>query len=405
MSIRGHRVAEQSALGHSALGHSAAPPGTAAASSGEWLKPLPGHWIEAARALLSHQAQLVRVTVVALRGSAPREAGASMLVGTQGTVGTIGGGQLEWRASELARELLEDPGAAPLLLLDLILGPDLGQCCGGRVELWLERLTRADLLWLSDAARRLRTEENLALATDFRAGAASHRLLRSPPRAARLQLVRHGDAFRLIETLHRPRPAVWIFGAGHVGQALVRLLAQLALFEIAWIDSRAELLPGDVPVEVSTRVSDSPALLAASAPPATRFVVMTHDHALDYQLCRVILEREDAFWLGLIGSASKSARFRSRLLREGLSAATVSRLHCPIGVPGISSKLPAAIAIAIAAQLLQQSAAADSAVPVGALPAGALAGGAPGRAPPVSTAQRCAAAGDCGGCDSVRESP
>jgi xanthine dehydrogenase accessory factor len=323
------------------------------------LKPLPGHWIEAARAHLSQHAQLVRVTVVALRGSAPREAGASMLVGTQGTVGTIGGGQLEWRASELARELLEDPGAAPLLLLDLILGPDLGQCCGGRVELWLERLTRADLLWLSDAARRLRTEEDLALATDFRAGAASHRLMRSPPGAARLQLIRHGDAFRLIETLHRPRPAVWIFGAGHVGQALVRLLAQLALFEITWIDSRAELLPGSLPEGVRPQACADPAQLAICAPAGTRFVVLTHDHALDYELCRVILARTNSYWLGLIGSASKSARFKSRLLREGLNRDTVSKLVCPIGVPGISSKLPGAIAVAIAAQLLQQRAAVE----------------------------------------------
>jgi xanthine dehydrogenase accessory factor len=352
------------------------------------LQPLPGHWTEAARAQLSHQAQLVRVTVVALRGSAPREPGASMLVGAHGTQGTIGGGQLEWRASELARELLENTAAAPLRLMDLILGPDLGQCCGGRVELWLERLTRADLLWLTDAARRGRTDEDIALATDFRAGAASHRLLRSSPGAARLQMVRHGDAFRLLETLHRPRPALWIFGAGHVGQALVRLLSELALFEITWIDSRAELLPGSVQGEISMRVSDSPAQLAASAPPATRFVVMTHDHGLDYQLCRVILEREDACWLGLIGSVSKSARFRSRLLREGMSAANVSRLHCPIGVPGISSKLPAAIAIAIAAQLLQQRGAEDVPLPAGASPAG--------------TATACA--GDCSSCGAPHES-
>jgi xanthine dehydrogenase accessory factor len=369
-------------------GHSAPPPALAASASGAWLQPLPGHWIEAARTQLSHQAQLVRVTVVALRGSAPREPGASMLVGPQGTVGTIGGGQLEWRASALAHELLDDPAGEPVRLVDLILGPDLGQCCGGRVELWLERLTRADLLWLGDAARRLRSDGPLALATDWRAGAAAHRLLPSPPGAARLQLLRRGaGAFRLLETLHRAQPALWIFGAGHVGQALVRLLAELALFDITWIDPRAGLLPGGLG-EVSIRVSDSPAALAAGAPPDTRFVVMTHDHALDFELCRVILQREDAFWLGLIGSASKSARFRSRLLRAGMSAARVSQLHCPIGVAGIPSKLPAAIAIAIAAQLLQHSAAADSAVAAAAPPA---------------AVQPCAAAGECSGCGASRE--
>jgi xanthine dehydrogenase accessory factor len=141
--------------------------------------------------------------------------------------------------------------------------------------------------------------------------------------------------------------------------------------------------------EVSVRVSDSPALLAAGAPPNTRFVVMTHDHALDYELCRVILERKDDFWLGLIGSASKSARFRSRLLRDGMSAARVSQLHCPIGIAGIPSKLPAAIAIAIAAQLLQQSASADTALGAAALGAGAT--------------QPCAATGECSGCGAPRE--
>ena len=105
---------------------------------GPWLVPLSGHWIDAASSHLSHHVSLVRVTVAALRGSAPREAGASMLVDAVGTVGTIGGGRLEWHAVALARELLRDPRAAPVRVADLILGPELGQCCGGRVELWLE---------------------------------------------------------------------------------------------------------------------------------------------------------------------------------------------------------------------------------------------------------------------------
>jgi xanthine dehydrogenase accessory factor len=159
----------------------------------------------------------------------------------------------------------------------------------------------------------------------------------------------------LFEAPRPRRPDLWIFGAGHVGQALVRLMAELALFEITWIDSRTELLPRSLPEGVVPQICADPAELAVCAPAGTRFVVMTHDHALDYELCRVILARVNLSWLGLIGSASKSARFRSRLLRGGLSRETVSRLICPIGVPGISSKLPGAIAIAIAAQLLQRS--------------------------------------------------
>lgn len=330
-----------------------------------WLVPLQGHWIDAARTHLSHHATLVRVTVTALRGSAPREAGASMLVTAAGTVGTIGGGRLEWHTVTLARELLRDARAAAVRLADLILGPDLGQCCGGRIELWLERLTRSDVQWLDDAARRLRVEPGAAIASELVDGVVTHRLLRRSFRATAAVELEHGPRGRVtLFELPRPRrPDLWIFGAGHVGQALVRLLAELALFEITWIDSRAELLPESLPEGVTPQACAEPAELAVCAPTGTRFVVMTHDHGLDYELCRAILTRPDSAWLGLIGSASKSARFKSRLLREGLNRETVSRLTCPIGVPGISSKLPGAIAIAIAAQLLQQQVAAEPSVP------------------------------------------
>ena len=361
-------------------------PGSLRPAGGDWLAPLAGHWTEAARSHLSRHAQLVRVTVVALRGSAPREPGASMLVDPEGTVGTIGGGQLEWRATVLAREQLHDPRAAPVRLVDLVLGPDLGQCCGGRVELWLERLTREDTRWLAEAAQKLRAGRPSTIATDFKHGAVTHRVLPSLPGTHRVRLMRGaGEDLTLLEMLHRTRPPLYIFGAGHVGQALVRLLADLAMFEITWIDPRAEMLPGGLPAEVRAVVHDAPAQLASAAPPGTRFVVMTHDHALDYELCRAILQRQEAFWLGLIGSASKSARFRSRLLREGLPAASVSQLQCPIGVPGINSKLPAALAISIAAQLLQTGAA-------GALSAGNAAGKAEG----------CAPTGACSACGERR---
>jgi xanthine dehydrogenase accessory factor len=335
-------------------------PGIASRTTGAWLRPLSGHWIEAARADLSENAVLVRVTVTALRGSAPREPGASMLVDALGTLGTIGGGRLEWHATTLARELLRDPRAAPVRTADLVLGPELGQCCGGRVELWLERLTHRDLPWLNDAARRMREERgraasNLCLSSKFADGAVIHRLHNSFAGPTPVDMKRGaGECLTLLEALRPRRPNLWIFGAGHVGQALVRLLAELALFEITWIDPRAELLPAYLPEGVTPASCANPTTLVAAAPAGTRFVVMTHDHALDYDLCRVILARDEASWLGLIGSVSKSARFRSRLLRDGLERETVSKLTSPIGVPGISSKLPAAIAIAIAAQLLQQ---------------------------------------------------
>jgi xanthine dehydrogenase accessory factor len=356
------------------------------APKSECLVPLTAHWVEAACASLARHRAVARVMVAALRGSAPREAGACMLVDLHTTRGTIGGGRLEWQATRAARELLRDPGAAPVRTLDLILGPALRQCCGGRVELWLERLTRDDLPWLRDAAARLRARESIALATEMSGGAhvgggahtgggdvrggtgassaiVRHRVLSSTPATRGVHLRRtSAGRITLLEDLYSPRPPLWIYGAGHVGQALVRVLAEVALFDITWIDSRAELLPAgmadgvgaDLARAATARVCAAPADSVADAAAGTRFVVLTHDHALDYELCRRILERGDSAGLGLIGSASKAARFRSRLRRDGISREALAGLNCPIGVEGISSKLPAAIAIAIAAQLLQQ---------------------------------------------------
>jgi xanthine dehydrogenase accessory factor len=322
-------------------------------SSGVWLSPLTGPWIDAARAHLTRHAALVRVTVVALRGSAPREPGASMLVDDKSSVGTIGGGRLEWHAVRAAHELLRAIDSPPVQACDLILGPELGQCCGGRVELWLERLTRHDLPWLHEASLRMR-HRSVGIETRFANGTVTRELVPSFQGTAGIALRRDPDQrLTLYETYGPRRPPLWIFGAGHVGQALVRLLSELAVFDILWIDPRPELLPAGLPECVATQVCASPAGLLGAARADTRYVVLTHDHALDYELCRSILGRGDFAFLGLIGSASKSARFRSRLLRDGIEPGRVSRLTCPIGVQGIPSKLPAAIAIAIAAQLLQ----------------------------------------------------
>jgi hypothetical protein len=156
----------------------------------------------------------------------------------------------------------------------------------------------------------------------------------------------------LLETIEGGRATLWLYGAGHVAQALIRLVAELP-FEVTWIDSRAELLPAPLPDNVHPLCLRTPTNSVNAAPPGARFLVMTHDHALDYQLCQKILERNDFAWLGLIGSKSKGARFRSRLARDGVAPEAIARLVCPIGVEGVNNKWPAAIAVAVAAQLLQ----------------------------------------------------
>jgi xanthine dehydrogenase accessory factor len=157
----------------------------------------------------------------------------------------------------------------------------------------------------------------------------------------------------LLERLDDAMPEVWLYGAGHVGQALARILVELPV-RLTWTDSRAEWLPPAGAERMHVRHCAEPATTLDDAPVGAYFVIMTHSHALDYALCRTLLERNDFAWLGLIGSMSKAARFRSRLAREGVAADAIARLACPIGVQGIASKWPSAIAVAIAAQLLQQ---------------------------------------------------
>jgi xanthine dehydrogenase accessory factor len=187
---------------------------------------------------------------------------------------------------------------------------------------------------------------------DLDSDTESHQMLQAPRERALPRLKRSAGGAELRERLDNPSLPVWLYGAGHVGQALARVLMPLPL-RLSWIDSRADLLPKQAPDSVRLIHTLEPVKTVADAPPGTRFLVMTHSHSLDYSLCRAILTRADFAWVGLIGSKSKSARFRSRLARHGVDEALIARLVCPIGVRGIDSKWPAAIAIGVAAQLLQ----------------------------------------------------
>jgi xanthine dehydrogenase accessory factor len=328
-----------------------------------WLKPL-RDWPRSLRRVLQREPAVVRIVVTHVLGSAPREPGVCMLVGQQEFEGTIGGGQLEWQALAAARTLLAGTTAAARLQR-LVLGTDLGQCCGGVVELWLERYTRADVALLraaSDAA----CAGAAVLMTTITPGGVRHQivsavgsnvhadLLLRAPRAQALPRVSGSIETRatLLERLDESLPALWLYGAGHVGQALARIVAELPL-RLTWIDTRAELFPALIPDSVQIVHAPDPLPSLTAAAPGTRFLVLTHSHALDYALCRTILERGDFASLGLIGSKSKAARFRSRLARDGVPAATIARLQCPIGAGGVASKWPAAIAVGVAFELLR----------------------------------------------------
>ena len=159
------------------------------------------------------------------------------------------------------------------------------------------------------------------------------------------------DTAALIERIDPAHEELWLFGAGHVGKALVKVLADLSL-RITWVDNREDMFPPSVSANVTTLLTDDPADAVRSAPSDAWFLVLTHSHDLDYDICCAILSRSDIAWLGLIGSKTKATRFTQRFRRHGIIEKSLQKLTCPIGLPSVTSKLPAAIALSVATQLL-----------------------------------------------------
>ena len=293
-------------------------------------------------ARLAATGPVAMVSVLATEGSAPRGAGTRMLVTADGLFGTIGGGALEFRAVEQARSVL---GHAPgtWRVQDYPLGPLLGQCCGGRVRLLVEHVDRAALCWLAEA------REGRVLVSMLRASGIERKVSDGPavPLSARGE--KPGEGSRLAEVIGGFRRPLWLFGAGHVGQAIARHVGGLPV-RLAWFDTRPVF--GDV---AGVTVVPESALIecVGEAPDETALVILTHDHALDYRLTLAALQRPALAFTGLIGSQTKRARFLSRLERDGVSAEARGRLTCPIGLAGVTGKEPDVIAVALLAQLLQ----------------------------------------------------
>ncbi|MFM2056996.1 MAG: hypothetical protein RLY71_1381 [Pseudomonadota bacterium] len=258
------------------------------------LRTVAERWLHEGRAAMD-------VEVQAHRGSVPRETGTHMLVSADAVAGTIGGGHLELKAIAAARALLaEAPDAAPVDV-HYPLGPALGQCCGGAVT--------------------LRT---------------------APLSAARLA------------GWPAPTPRFWLqlYGAGHVGRAIAALLAGIDC-RVQWIDEReSEFPPGPLPPHIERVCVDAVEAEVALAPPGAFYLVLTHQHDLDLRITEAVLRRGDFGFLGLIGSATKHARFLHRFGERGLAPDVLARLTCPIGLPGISGKEPEVLAISVVAQLL-----------------------------------------------------
>jgi len=284
------------------------------------------------------------VTILATEGSAPRGAGARMVVTDTDLAGSIGGGKLEYQATEQARAILDHPPGS-WRVQDYPLGPLLGQCCGGRVRLLVEHLESVpggEGVFEVTLGQRVSREP---FPGEGRGPVAESGLdpgLRRGTIMARGPLPVAGARF--IEPLETDTLPVSLFGAGHVGQAIAARAAGLPL-AIAWYDGRPEMAetPGVVLAGEDAMVAQ-----AAAAADDCAILVLTHDHGLDYRLVAAALGGKARF-IGLIGSGTKRARFLKRLAADGVDAA---RLTCPIGLPGIEGRAPDVIAIATLAQLL-----------------------------------------------------
>ncbi|HEX6144501.1 MAG TPA: xanthine dehydrogenase accessory protein XdhC [Geminicoccaceae bacterium] len=317
------------------------------------------------RDLLAAGEPAALVTIAGARGSTPRELGTRMLVTPERFFGTIGGGRLEYDAIGEARRMLVEGGSH--LLREVPLGPALGQCCGGHATVLIER-ARPDHLDALDAldaggpgfllTRLDRAAPTMLLEGRVAAGReappagferAVERLLEG---AGRPERVTHPDGSSwLIEPTMDDAPEVFVFGAGHVGRALAAALQPLPC-RMRLFDHRPELLR-ELPEGCNASLTEHPTDRVLEARPQAFFLVMTPSHDVDCDICEAVLRRGDFAFLGLIGSSTKRARFEKRWRAKGIAEASIRRLVCPIGLPGIGGKEPAVIAASTAAQLLQ----------------------------------------------------
>ncbi len=293
--------------------------------------------VQSLRDAVARHGRVARIVLAEVKGSSPREVGAAMLVWADGQSGTIGGGALEYELARASRNLTSDT------LTRHALGPDMGQCCGGAVRVLTEFYDAARVETLDNEVIA-RGPGDMPLAVKRMLADARNQGVRPTP-----QLVQGW----FIEPAHRAERSVWIWGAGHVGRAIVTVLAPLPDLAITWIDTGADRFPADIPDHISVVPAADPARLAEHAPEDASHLILTYSHTLDLELCHRLLLRGFGF-CGLIGSKTKWARFRKRLAALGHSPAQIDAITCPIGKPELG-KHPARIAIGVAADFITEN--------------------------------------------------
>ncbi len=304
-------------------------------------------WADISRALTAGNCCCL-VSVVTADGSTPREVGARMLVLPGGGFhSTIGGGAMEINAIEKALAMLAG-ATAKAELVKYALGPNLGQCCGGAVTLLFEtftpdQLSSVELLASAEATGALYCE------TEITAGGTARRIISSEPSTLGL-----AASNILHEDYSDHRQTLYIFGAGHVGKALMLPLATVG-FKVVLVDNRLDMLPSHIPANFTTLHHAEPWQVVGDIEGGAYVLIMTHDHGIDYQILDAALTAGRFAYIGVIGSATKRARFISRLKKSGITEGVAESFICPIGIDGISSKVPADIAISVTADLLRRA--------------------------------------------------
>lgn len=285
----------------------------------------------------------VWVGVSGVRGSVPRETDAGMVVSARSVTGTIGGGHLEWKAIEFARERLE-LGQVAATRRHYPLGPALGQCCGGAVDLLYRPVSAVHRAWVQRGAGLERDGGSLSLVTRLDHGADHTRVAEGGTEAGP----------ECVTTRHDFDPwQVWIFGAGHVGRALLQVLATLPC-AVTLVDSREAEMPMFLPPNARTLTPEDAADLSHEVPADADVLVLTHSHALDFEIVRALLRGPHAGFLGVIGSNTKATLFRRRLAARGVALTRIERMTCPIGTRAFGDKHPGSIAIDVAGALWQR---------------------------------------------------
>ena len=295
-----------------------------------------------AQAVDSH-GQVARILITDHKGSSPREAGTSMLVWDTGISGTIGGGALEFQAIKAARKQLHNNTLTTVQRIPL--GPNLGQCCGGSVTLVTECFSQSSL-----------PEETSYFARPVKPNTPEPLWAKRSHANARNGTETLGTHLQdgwLVEPITQPHQPIWIYGAGHVGRAIIDTMQGLP-FDVTWVDTKADRFPDQIPENVTQLVAQNPAMVAKHAPQNTQHFILTYSHAIDLELCHAILGHSFKS-LGLIGSKTKHARFTTKLQNLGHSGPQISRIICPIGDPSLG-KEPKAIALGITSALIRERA-------------------------------------------------